>query len=143
MSHDGFTGLEQMDELMAQLEELGLSITAEVEDRALQAGAEVAKEKIEQHPNIPVSKYNKQHAKDHIEIVKAKDGQYKVGALNEYFYLLFHEIGAEGGTYKDSKGKTHKTPRTPAKPFMRPAFENNKEEIEKAMMEVIKRELNL
>lgn len=142
-SNSGFSGLDQMDALVRQLEQMGLSLTDDLVDEALEAGSEVVKEKIETHPNLPVSDLNHPHAKDNIKFKKVKDGQFDIGAVDKYFYLLFHEVGAQGGTYVGKDGKTYKTPNIPAKPFMRPAFESNKEEIERAMMEPIKRRFGL
>ncbi|MDO7487042.1 hypothetical protein Q5O89_16865 [Peribacillus frigoritolerans] len=140
---NGFSGLDQMDLLMKKLTELGKTIDNDTMEKALQAGAEVVKEKVETHPNIPVSKENKEHARDHIEIQKVSDDQIDIGAVDEFFYLLFHELGAKGGTYKGSDGRSYTTPNIDAKPFMRPAFESNQDEIERAMAEIIKRELGL
>lgn len=143
MADSGITGLDQMAALIRRIEQMGMSITEDVKDKALQAGAEIAKDKIEHHPNMPISNKNKEHARDHLIIEKVKDGQFDIGVENDFFYLLFHEIGAEGGTYKVSNGKTYTTPNTPAKPFMRPAFESNQDEIEQAMADIIRRELGL
>ena len=142
-SKDGFQGLDQMDELMRKIESMGKEIDADLRDRALEAGAEVAQDKIKKHPNLPVSDLPKEHARDHIDVVKVSDDQYDIGALEEFFYLLFHEIGANGGTYEGKDGKEYKTPNIPAKPFMRPAFESNEEEIQEAMAKVIRKELGL
>lgn len=140
---NGFSGLDQMEELMKKIAQMGKSIDQNLTDKALQAGAEIVKDKIESHPNIPVSKYNKEHAKDHIAIVKTTDSNYDIGVEEDFFYLLFHEIGTNGGKFKGKNGQEITTPSINAKPFMRPAFESNKEDIEQAMASVIKRELGL
>jgi HK97 gp10 family phage protein len=140
----GIQGLDQMKDLIRKIEKMGKSIDESVRDKALQVGAEIAKDKVEHHPNLPVSDENKKHGRDHLTIKKIKDGQFDVGVEDDYFYLFFHEVGAEGGTYKDKKtGKTYTIPTINPKPFMRPAFESNKDEIEQAMADVIRKELGL
>lgn len=141
--NNGFTGLEDFDNLMRQLEGMGHNIDQQAIDKALEAGAIVLRDKIENHPNMPVSNKNKAHAKDNIIYLKVKDGQYDVGAKGDYFYLLFHEVGAKAGTYQNSKGTTLTTPAIPAKPFMRPSLENNVAEIEEAMGRALRGALGL
>lgn len=140
---DGFTGLDQLAALTGRLEQMGQSIDGRLKDKALQAGAEIIKDKIENHPNMPRSNLNHPHAQDNITFQKINDDQYDIGARDGFFYLLFHEIGAKGGLYRGEDDAVYVTPDIQAKPFMRPAFENNKDEIEQAMMDVIKRELGL
>ncbi|WP_371017385.1 HK97-gp10 family putative phage morphogenesis protein [Pseudalkalibacillus sp. JSM 102089] len=132
-----------MTELISRLESMGSSIDENLTDKALQAGSEIVKEKVRNHPNMPVSNGSGPHARDNIGIKKMKKGQFDIGAREEFFYLLFHEVGAKGGTYKGKDGKKYKIPNISAKPFMRPAFETHKNLIETAMGEVIKRELGL
>ena len=143
MANTGFAGLDQMTDLMNKLQQMGASLNSTIKDEALRKGAEVTKERIENHPNIPVSSRNKEHARDNIEIRKISDDQYDIGATNKFFYLLFHEIGTTGSTYVAKDGRTYTSPSLPAKPFMRPAFENSQRDIEKEMMKVIKREFGL
>lgn len=140
---NGFSGLDQMETLMRQIEEMGQNVNSEVMDKALQAGSEIVKEKIENHPNMPVSRKNKEHARDHFAIVKTYEGNFDIGVEADYFYLLFHEIGTEGGTYRGKNNQELHTPKINAKPFVRPAFESNRDEIQQAMMDVVKRELGL
>jgi HK97 gp10 family phage protein len=132
-----------MDNIMKALEGMGKTIDGTLKDKALKAGAEVLKEKVESHPNMPVSSEPKQHARDNIGIKKVSDDQYDIGATNEFFYLLFHEIGAQGGLYMGIDDQVYVTPDIQAKPFMRPALENNQPEIQKAMAKVIKRGMGL
>lgn len=143
MSKNGISGLGQLDDLMKQLAKMGENIDANIMNNAIKAGAEVAKDKIENHPNMPVSKKNKEHAKDHIAIVKVSDEQYDIGVEEDFFYLLFHEIGTSEGTYKSKNGNEITTPSIDAKPFMRPGFESNEDKIQEAMAKVIKRGLRL
>jgi len=140
---NGFSGLDQMDDLIQRLTRMGKTIDGRTTDKAVLAGAEKAKELIERHPNVPVSKSNKEHGRDNFIIKQSKKGIYEVGPSRDFYYLLFHEIGTQGGTYKSPEGKTYTLPPLPAKPFMRPAFENGKDQIQKAMIRVLKREMNL
>lgn len=135
--------LEGMNELMAQVQRLGLSINAGLKDEALRAGAEYLRDEIQHHPNMPRSNAHKEHAQDHIIVKKVDDDNYDVGAEDRFFYLLFHEMGTQGGTYKSSTGKSYTLPGIDAKPFMRPSLENNINEIQKKMGKVIKRGLGL
>lgn len=141
-TNNGFTGLESMDALVQQLQGMGLNMTDAVKEKALEAGAEVAKRKIEEHPNVPRSEGGGPHAKDNFLIKKVSSDQYDVGLASDFFYLLFHEIGASGGTYTQGS-VTLRTPAIPARPFMRPAFETHKDEIQNAMMRIIRRELGI
>lgn len=140
---NGFSGLDQIDDLVQKLTRMGKEIDGRTRDKAVLAGAEKAKDLIERHPNVPVSNSNKEHAKDNFIVMRAKNGVYEVGPSKDFYYLLFHEIGTQGGTYKSPQGKSFSLPPLPAKPFMRPAFENGKRQIEAAMIKVIKREMNL
>jgi HK97 gp10 family phage protein len=135
--------LEGMNELMAHVQKLRLTVDAALEDEALRAGAEHLRDEIQHHPNMPRSTANKEHAQDHIIIQKNSDGQYDVGAENRFYYLLFHEMGTQGGSYTSKAGNTYTLPGIDAKPFMRPAFENNLDEVQKKMAKVIKRGLGL
>lgn len=134
--------LEGMRELLAQLEAMGMAMTETVMDKALDAGAEVVKEKVESHPNTPRSSGGGRHGKDNFVIKKNSDGTYDIGVTDEFFYLYFHEVGAKSGSYTIN-GISLETPSIPAKPFLRPSFENSIEEIEAAMIRIIKRELGL
>lgn len=142
-TESGFTGFEEIDNIVRRLNELGRTVSESVEDKVLQAGAEVLRDKIKTHPNIPVSAQDKVHGKDNFLIKKITPGRYDVGVSEKNFYLLFHEIGAKGGTYRGTDGRDYTTPDIPAKPFMRPALENNKTLIEKEMAKVLKREMGL
>jgi HK97 gp10 family phage protein len=139
--------LEGMNQLLKQLKHLNLKVDKAVEDKALKAGAEVAKEKIETHPNLPRSSIPKDHAQDNIIVVEESDGEYQIGAHKDFFYLIFHELGADGGLYYGTqdwnKDIAYVTPDIDASPFMRPAFEESQDEIQQAMAEVIKKELGL
>lgn len=133
--------LEGMNELIAHLNALPGEVEG-IEDEAVKAGADHLRDKIEHHPNIPRSNKAKDHAANHVEVQKANGGYYDVGFKDEYFYLLFHEIGAKGGVYK-RRGEYFITPDIPAKPFMRPALEENQDGIQRKMGNVIQRRLGL
>lgn len=140
---NGFQGLETIDNLMKDFEAQGRILENQIKQDAIRAGAKVLREKIKNHPNIPVSG-DAPHARDNIELNWDKSlNQYDIGVLEDFFYLLFHEIGAQSVTYKAKDGKKYTTPNIPAKPFMRPALENNVDEIQDAMGKVIRRALGI
>jgi HK97 gp10 family phage protein len=133
--------LEGMNELIRHLNELPDKVE-QISDAAVRAGAEHLKDKIEHHPNIPRSNKAKEHGADNVEIQKAPGGFYDIGFRDEFFYLLFHEIGAKGGVYK-RRGEYFITPDIPARPFMRPALEENIRSTQDKMGDVIQRRLGL
>lgn len=135
--------LEGMDQLLNHIASLGIQIDGTIKSKAIKAGAEVAREKIARHPNMPRSELSKEHAQDNIIIQKVSNDQWDIGAPQKFFYLLFHEIGTTGGKYKASNGSYYTSHSIPAKPFMRPAFESSKDEITRAMKAELKRGLGL
>jgi HK97 gp10 family phage protein len=135
--------LDGLGEVLKNLDQLGLKVEGALKDAALRAGAEETKDLIEKHPNLPRSNKAKQHAADMFVIEKTDDDVYDIGVESDGFYLLFHEIGALGGVYKNKEGEHFITPDIPAKPFVRPAFEGGATEIQRKMGEVIKRGLGL
>lgn len=143
MVQNGFSGLDQLDDLVKKMNRMSAVVTSSSIDKALRAGAEIVKDKVKNHPNMPVSDSGGQHAKDNIVIKKKSDGVFDIGVTDEFFYLFFHEVGTTGGTWTTSKGNTVKTPAINAKPFLRPSFEENKQMIQKEIGKVLKRELGL
>lgn len=142
-TESGFSGLEQIDDVTRKLSSMGMKIDGSLEDKALKAGAELLKDKIESHPNVPVSGESKEHGRDNFIVKKIQDGRYDIGVSEDHFYLLFHEVGAKGGTYEGKDGRKYTTPDIPAKPFVRPSLENNIKEVQKEMAKILKRELGL
>jgi HK97 gp10 family phage protein len=139
--------LDGMEELMAKLKQVGTEVHNGLRQEAMRKGAEVAREKVENYPTVPVSAIQKQHGKDHFIAEKIDDDHWGIGVHKDHFYLIFHELGAEGGLYKGTKGWNediwYETPDIDAKPFLRPSFEENAGEIQRAMGNVIKRGLGL
>lgn len=117
--------LEGMEQLMNQLQQLGMSVDTVVTEKALQAGGEVIKEGIKE--TAPV---RSGHLENNIIVSDVKDGEIAIGPDQQgvAFYGHFLEFG---------------TSTMDAKPFMRPGFENKKNQAQTEMGEVIKRELNL
>jgi HK97 gp10 family phage protein len=137
-------GMQRLQRKLNRLGEEG----QRVKEKAVKAGAQVLKENIENHPNVPVSKRNKQHAKDHFLIEKVDNDTYEVGYDKDFFYLIFHEIGAKGGVYRSSdpdNPRLYETPDVQAKPFMRPTYDSGavQEEINRVMGRVVAEELDL
>lgn len=139
----GHMNLEGMEELMLHIQSLDKKVDDALRDKALREGAEFLRDKIQHHPNMPRSDAHKEHAQDHIIVKKATDDTYEVGPEERFFYLQFHELGARGGTYKSKAGNSYTLPGIDAKPFMRPAFETNTQEIQARMAKVIKRGLGI
>jgi HK97 gp10 family phage protein len=139
--------LEGMEALMNEFKKLGIKVDATVKDKAVKRGAEFLREKIEHHPNMPRSNEAKEHGQDHIQIEKEDNGQYFVGAHKDHFYLIFTELGAEGGLYRgrksDNRDFWYLTPDIERKPFARPSLEENSGEIQRIMGESIKGDLGL
>jgi HK97 gp10 family phage protein len=117
--------LEGMEQLLREVERMGLDVGTQLEEQALQAGAEFLREKIEE--TVPVRTGN---LKDNIIVSKVKNGSIDVGPNQQgtAFYGHFLEFGT-------SKAK--------AQPFMGPSLESNKQGIQDKMAEVIKRGLRL
>ena len=108
MDNNGIKGLEQFDNLMRELKRMGKSIDDLTTEKALRAGAKILKEKVINHPNLPVSNDLKKHARDDIKIKKIDEELFEVGypanSKNSY-YLYFYEVGTQAGTYLGDDGK--------------------------------------
>ncbi|MFS1513630.1 HK97-gp10 family putative phage morphogenesis protein [Chengkuizengella sp. SCS-71B] len=117
--------LTGMKDILKNLEKMG-DQSQEVADEALKAGAEVLRAKMEEL--APRSTLNKEHLADHIIISSIKDGKLDVGPHKDFFYAHFLEFG---------------TSKMSAQPFVQPAFEACKDQIQQAMSSVIKSRLNL
>ncbi|MCP3025998.1 HK97-gp10 family putative phage morphogenesis protein [Halobacillus sp. A5] len=143
MSNFGVQGLEKFDKLTREIAKMAKNLDGETKEDAMKAGAEFLKGKIEKHPNVPVSSQNKSHARDNFKVVKNKeDNVYEVGVSDKYFYLFFHEFGADKG-FHEVDGKRFVTPAIAAKPFLRPSLENNSDKIQEIMAEVIRKSIKL
>lgn len=141
--------LEGIDEMMRHVKELGYGIDAQVEDEMVKEAAEHFRDAVENSPLTPVSPYQKKHGKDHFLVVKIGDGDYEVGIDEKFFYMYMHEIGADGGVYKVKDrsspldGEYVVTPDVQKRPFFRPTFENEIDEMQRKMGRVLKRRLGL
>lgn len=120
--------LEGMDELLSQINKLG-SKAEQTKNKALEEAGDFLKERIK--ANVPVRTGNLQK---NIVRSEVKDGKVEVGASPDGFYGYFLEFGFYNKRVKR---------RIPARPFVGPAFESNKQAIRDKMASVIKRELGL
>lgn len=78
-------------------------------------------------------------------VIEEKDGGYLIGPDEDHFYASFIEFGTTGVTIKPKDAKALKfegiyrafaNPNgTPARPFLRPAYDENKEAVIKAIKE--------
>ncbi|ERM91894.1 hypothetical protein O163_08135 [Caldanaerobacter subterraneus subsp. yonseiensis KB-1] len=98
---------------------------SKLENEALRNAAQIVKEAAEQ--KAPVSKAKKEHMKDNIIISNISTSQgvkyIKVGVKKDFYYAKFVEFG---------------TTKMKARPFMQPAYEENIEKIQQAMINTLK-----
>lgn len=115
--------LEGMQELLKKLETLG-NEAEQVKQEALVAGAKVVQQAASQKAPRDTGKLA-----ENIVISDIKeDGTVDIGPDRDRFYGLFLEFG---------------TSKMSARPFLQPAFEENKEQVQQKMADVIRRELGL
>ncbi|MEH7249164.1 HK97-gp10 family putative phage morphogenesis protein [Neobacillus niacini] len=114
-----------MSTLLNYLEDMGKRVDYQVRKKALVAGAEVLKEKAKE--SVPV-RTGKLQANIIISDVQGEEIHVGPDQQGTAFYGHFLEFG---------------TSKMDAQPFLGPALENNKDELEAKMAEVIKRELGL
>jgi HK97 gp10 family phage protein len=115
--------LHGMQELLRQLEQVG-SEAERVKKDALLAGAEVVQQAASERAPRDTGKLA-----ENIVISDIKeDGTVDIGPDRDRFYGLFLEFG---------------TSNMAARPFLQPAFEENKEQVQQKMADVIRRELGL
>jgi HK97 gp10 family phage protein len=117
--------LEGFDHLIRRIAEAGKALESGTEKKALKAGAEFLREKIED--SAPVRTGN---LKRSIVVSDVKKGEINVGPNQQGDAFYGHML--EFGTSKMT-----------AKPFMGPVFENNKIEVQAKMAEVIIEDLDL
>lgn len=115
--------LEGMPELLRQLERLGAE-AEQVKKDTLLAGAEVVQQAASEKAPRDTGKLA-----ENIVISDIKeDGTVDIGPDRDRFYGLFLEFG---------------TTKMSARPFLQPAFEENKDQVQEKMADVIRRELGL
>lgn len=117
-----------LDELLKRLGTMGDELQESVEDEALKEGAEPIRAAVEKE--APVSDEVKQHARDHIIIVKRRNakGRIDIQPHPDFYYLKFPEFG---------------TSSQPAQPFMERAAKKASNDARKRIAAVIKRRLGL
>lgn len=135
-------------EVQRNLQRVAAEMRTRIVDEAVEQAAKKLVELVAKHPNVPRSgipggSKGKGHAADNFIYEQQELGLYLVGVGPDHFYLRFHETGAGSATGKTPSGRNYKTPATPAKPFMRPTLENNKEALQGEMAKIIRRELGL
>ena len=143
------TGLDFscIDKLQDELKKMGKKAD-KIERKAIEKGAEpILNEMINNCPYrsgkaqkyLKISKPQKQKGRIIVKIGVNKEDN------SEAYYLKFYEYGTSAHTYKASgifKGATIRHPGQVARPFMRPAFENKKNEALEITAKIIKEELN-
>lgn len=112
-----------MQELLRQLEQVG-SEAERIKKDALLAGAEV----IQQAASEKAPRDTGKLAENIVISDINEDGTVDIGPDRDRFYGLFLEFG---------------TTKMAARPFLQPAFEENKEQVQQKMAGVIRRELGL
>lgn len=122
-----FDGLAELQRRLKQMENF-----EPVEKKALEESGEYLKDKLED--KVYSHGLKKRSGKSEKSFVLNKEiinGSIKVGLSNQNndaFYLYFHEYGAKN---------------LPARPFMRPTFEQEKQKIEQIMADEIRRGLGI
>ncbi|ESU71107.1 hypothetical protein T260_15115 [Geobacillus thermopakistaniensis] len=112
-----------MQELLRQLERMGAEADR-VKEEALLAGAEIIQQAASERAPRDTGKLA-----ENIVISDVKeDGTVDIGPDRDRFYGLFLEFG---------------TSKMAARPFLQPAFEESKEQVQQKMADVIRRELGL
>jgi HK97 gp10 family phage protein len=112
-----------MQELIRRLEHLGTEADRVKED-ALLAGAEI----IQQAASEKAPRDTGKLAENIVISDVKEDGTVDIGPDRDRFYGLFLEFG---------------TSKMAARPFLQPAFEESKEQVQQKMADVIRRELGL
>jgi HK97 gp10 family phage protein len=114
--------LDGMQELLRQLEQVG-SEAERIKKDALLAGAEIIQQAASERAPRDTGKLA-----ENIVISDVKDGTVDIGPDRDRFYGLFLEFG---------------TSKMAARPFLQPAFEESKEQVQQKMADVIRKELGL
>ena len=113
--------LSDVDALLRRMEQIG-QVSERIKEEALLAGAEVLRAKIaEMAKRSPI--VDKPHLAENIIISAIEDGKLDVGPHKSFFYGLYLELG---------------TSKMEAQPFMQPAFDASRSQIEDAMKAVLR-----
>ncbi|ETT84175.1 HK97-gp10 family putative phage morphogenesis protein [Viridibacillus sp. FSL R5-0477] len=122
-----FTGLEELRNRLT-----GMANTKVIEEKALTEAGEYLRDKLESNVYSHGLKKRSGKSERSFKISsKVINGAIEVGLSNQNsdaFYLFFHEFG---------------TSKMPARPVVRPTFEQEKSNVERKMAEVVGRELGL
>lgn len=135
--------LQGMSELMNNLKSMGLKVTKQIEQKALEAGGEILVKAVKVEANR-VRDDGTLH--DNIKDTEVKDGKLTVHTGEAYHaHLVEFGRSAGQGTYKDKNGvrRPVKWGDTGPNPVMARGFEKSQREITLEMAKVIKREMGL
>ncbi|WP_228307286.1 HK97-gp10 family putative phage morphogenesis protein [Priestia sp. J2] len=116
------TGLKEMATKIKKIEAVMKS--AKISEKALRAGAEILRDEVKRR--APRSKGGSKHAADHVIISAVVEGKIAVGFIPDNWYMKYHEWG---------------TSKMTPQPFLEPAFNAKRKEIQQAMYNVYVREL--
>lgn len=122
-----FEGLAELQQRLSEM-----ANTESIEKQTLEKSGEHFRDKLEENVyRFGLKKRSGKSQKSFIVNKEIVNGAIKVGLSNQNndaFYLYYHEHGAKN---------------LPARPFMRPTFEQEKQNIEKIMAEEIRKGLGL
>lgn len=118
--------IDGMNQLLQRIQQMGQTIESNVKEKALREGAEIFKEKSKAIAPVRTGKLRDQIILSDID----ETGVIHVGPAQQgpAFYAHFLELG---------------TSKSFPRPFLGPAYENNKQAVQNKMAEVVRRELGL
>ncbi len=121
--------LDGAEVLINHLNRMGKKADKAIE-KALLAGGEIIRAEIENEARIKnlISDADKKHMVDYIILSEIVNGEISVGPAKSFFYARFLELG---------------TSHQKATPFIEPAYLRVKDKAQKAINDVIRRELGL
>lgn len=131
------TGMQQ---IIQQVNQMGQRINRDVTTKSLQQGGNFMRDKVKENVSVLTG-----DLKASITTSEIENNQIAIGPdqQGDGFYGHILEFGRKPGVVKTGKYKGFKYPGMSPRPFMGPAFENNREAVERIMANVIKRELKL
>lgn len=143
-SRNGIQNMNQVEDLIHHLAQMGTRIDDAAANRAVEKGAAFFAEQVKNSPRTPISTNPGPHAKHNITFIKTGEGTYQVGFTStDYFYMWFIEKGTKAGTYTDRRGVTRSYRAKSPSPFFFPLFEQFKADIQNIIMTQVRRELGL